>query len=93
MNIQEKIEELRAKPEHVRVRYAWAMLAVSMLFVLMIWTFSIKQKVNELFADEVEADEAGSFSVGDSSEKPSLNDLFKDISNEKGQVLNKVEKQ
>jgi hypothetical protein len=41
MNLYEKIEEIRAKPEHVRVRYVWAMVAISMLFVLLIWAFSI----------------------------------------------------
>jgi hypothetical protein len=44
MNLYEKIEEIRAKPEHIRVRYVWAMVAISMFFVLLIWAFSISSQ-------------------------------------------------
>lgn len=42
MNITDKIEEIRRKPEHERVRYVWAMVSVSMIFIIFIWFFSFK---------------------------------------------------
>lgn len=41
MDLFEKIEEIRKKPEHIRLRYVWAMVAISMIFVLAIWFFSM----------------------------------------------------
>jgi hypothetical protein len=42
MGIFEKIEEVRQKPEHIRVRYVWACVAISMIFVLALWIFSFR---------------------------------------------------
>jgi len=39
--ISDKIEEIRQQPEHIRLRWVWGAVAVSMLFVLAIWIFSI----------------------------------------------------
>lgn len=41
MGIQEKIEEIRKKPEHIRIRYVWMWVAVSMVFIITIWIISI----------------------------------------------------
>ncbi|MFA6383576.1 MAG: hypothetical protein WCX17_04075 [Parcubacteria group bacterium] len=41
MGLYEKIEEIRGKPEHIRMRYVWAMVAITMIFVVIIWFFSI----------------------------------------------------
>ena len=45
MNISKKIEEIRKKPEHVRLRYVWGAVVVSMFFIILIWVFSIKQNI------------------------------------------------
>lgn len=42
MSLQNKIEEIRKKPEHIRLRYVWAMVAISMFFIIIIWFFSLK---------------------------------------------------
>jgi hypothetical protein len=42
VNIYESIENIRSKPEHIRMRYVWAMVAIVMLFVLLIWFFALK---------------------------------------------------
>lgn len=42
MNISKKIEEIRNKPEHVRMQYVWGAVAISMLFIFIVWLFSIK---------------------------------------------------
>lgn len=41
MNINEKIDEIRKKPEHIRMRYVWGSVFLSMLFIICIWIFSI----------------------------------------------------
>lgn len=43
MNINDKIEEIRKKPEHVRLRYVWGGVAIIMLFILIIWIFSLPE--------------------------------------------------
>lgn len=47
MGISEKIEEIRKKPEHIRLRYVWGLVAVSMFFVIIIWIFSLKDSFRE----------------------------------------------
>jgi len=42
MDFESKIEEIRQKPEHIRLRYVWALVTISMIFVLLIWFFSLK---------------------------------------------------
>lgn len=41
MNIQEKIAQVRLEPEHIRLRYVWGAVSISMLFILAIWIFSM----------------------------------------------------
>jgi len=38
----DKIEEIRQKPEHEKIRYVWGMVAISMVLVVFIWMFSFK---------------------------------------------------
>ena len=40
MNIQKKIEEIRRKPESVRLRYAWGFSFVCLFLILIIWIIS-----------------------------------------------------
>ncbi len=37
----EKIEAIRREPEHIRMRYVMLSVIVSMVFVLLLWMFSI----------------------------------------------------
>ncbi len=37
----DKIEAIRKEPEHVRMRYVFLSVAVSMAFVVLLWIFSI----------------------------------------------------
>jgi hypothetical protein len=43
MRIQEKIEEIRNQPQHVRWRYTFASVFVCMFFVVGIWFMSLGQ--------------------------------------------------
>jgi len=42
MDLMNKIEEIRQKPEHERVKYVWLMVAICMVFVFLMWIFSFK---------------------------------------------------
>jgi len=45
--IQIKIDEIRRKPEHIRVRYAWMYTAIAMVFVILIWVISFSAGKND----------------------------------------------
>ena len=42
MNLWEKIENIREKPETVRLRYVWGLTAFGVFFVIVIWIFSLR---------------------------------------------------
>jgi hypothetical protein len=44
MNLAKKIEEIRQKPEHIRLRYVWFLVVLCMTFVFIIWIFSLKSQ-------------------------------------------------
>jgi hypothetical protein len=44
--IGRKIEEIRKKPEHVRVWYAWVGVLVAMFFVVLIWIFTLQENLS-----------------------------------------------
>jgi len=47
MSIGDKIEEIRKKPEYIRMRYVWLCVFLSMIFVIAIWIFSVQVTLNE----------------------------------------------
>lgn len=48
MDLGRKIEEIRKKPEHIRIRYVWTFVAVSMLFIIIIWIFSLSESFKKI---------------------------------------------
>jgi hypothetical protein len=42
--IQNKIDEIRRKPEHIRIRYAWGCAACVTFLVIIIWIVSLTAK-------------------------------------------------
>lgn len=42
MNINRKIEEIRSRPESVRVKYVWGAVGFCMLIIIGIWFISIR---------------------------------------------------
>lgn len=42
MNIHKKFEEIKRSPEHIRLRWVWGLVAISMLFIFFIWLFSLQ---------------------------------------------------
>jgi hypothetical protein len=52
MNISEKIDVIRRQPEHVRLRYVWTCVALSMVVIVAVWIFSVAS----MFAEEKKSD-------------------------------------
>lgn len=48
MDLNNKIEEIRQKPEHIRLRYVWGGVAISMFFIVIIWVFSLNESMNKV---------------------------------------------
>ncbi|MFZ2154461.1 MAG: hypothetical protein WAV16_04500 [Candidatus Moraniibacteriota bacterium] len=46
MSLMDKIEDIRQKPEHERVRYVWGMVLLSMILIIFIWFFSLKDMLH-----------------------------------------------
>jgi hypothetical protein len=54
VNISNKIEEIRQKPEYIRVRYVWGAVAICMFFIIIIWVFSLGDSFSKIKPDGVE---------------------------------------
>lgn len=52
MDINRKIEEIRKKPEHIRMRYVWGAVALCMSFIFIIWIFSLHETFKSSGAKE-----------------------------------------
>jgi hypothetical protein len=48
MDLNKKIEEIRQQPEHIRLRYVWALVAASMFVVVLIWVFSLGESFKKI---------------------------------------------
>jgi hypothetical protein len=48
MDLNKKIEEIRRKPEHIRLRYVWGSVAISMIFIVIIWIFSLNESAKNM---------------------------------------------
>jgi len=42
---KQKLEEIKSKPEHIRIRYVWFSVIVSMVFIVIIWFFSMQSRI------------------------------------------------
>lgn len=76
--IVEKIEEIRQKPEHVRIWYAWASVLAIMFFVIIIWIFTLQESLRESAPiDDVRKIQSRLPSADTGQEKQSLEEIFK----------------
>lgn len=50
--LERKIHDIRKQPEQVRVRYMWGAVAISMVFVTIIWLMSIRINFIKIRNDE-----------------------------------------
>lgn len=91
MNLSEKIEEIKGKPEHVRLRYAWFCVSISMVLIISIWVFSVKSSVTDLNSDNLVPtnglDEVVSqFNAQNDVQQENLDNVQENIGNEEESV-------
>ena len=75
IDVWEKIEWVRAQPEHIRMRYVFICLTVSMLFVIGVWLLSLKESFQNISRDVSSTAEKGKEQLPD-VKIPSLNNLL-----------------
>lgn len=76
--IIEKIEEIRQKPEHVRVWYAWTAVLVVMFFVIIIWIFTLQENLRGSSpVEDVKKIQERIPSTDMEQQKQSLEEIFK----------------
>jgi len=83
MGIYNKIDEIRRKPEHIRLRYVWVCVIISMALVLGIWALSLKSRQYEA---QTAGQVAGQASIFDElqKQKDSLGQYQQEMGNIKG---------
>lgn len=74
-SLWEKIEWIREQPEHIRMRYVFGCLLVSMAFILGIWLLSLKESFRSIGKDVPAAVEQGR-GLLPGGETPSLSNLL-----------------
>lgn len=74
-NIWKKIERVREQPEHIRMRYVFICLTVSMVFIIGIWLLSLKENFRNIGRDVSNTAEKSKEQLP-SVEIPSLNSLL-----------------
>lgn len=51
--MQEKLEEIRRQPEHIRMRYVFVCVFICMVFVLILFVVSLGQNFSQIGSDGV----------------------------------------
>ncbi len=49
--LEAKIHEIREQPEHIRMRYVWGALVISMGFIIFIWLLSMRMSFFKMTND------------------------------------------
>ncbi len=91
-NIEQKIEEIRQKPEHIRLRYTWGAVSVCMVAVLMIWFISIKVNFSS-FDDNVGgtvSDAKNQFDILESGQDPEAGFVGDDLDSSESSSIDKL---
>ncbi|PIP26916.1 MAG: hypothetical protein COX30_04685 [Candidatus Moranbacteria bacterium CG23_combo_of_CG06-09_8_20_14_all_39_10] len=81
MGLMEKIEEIRRKPEHIRMRFVWLCVAVSMLFILTIWVFSFQAGDKTETSSLIPTEEINNIADQFNDQKKSLQATFDNTKN------------
>jgi len=52
MGLIEKIEEIRKKPDYIKLRYVWFFVIICMILIIAIWFFSLRTDLSEMSQKE-----------------------------------------
>jgi hypothetical protein len=78
MGIQEKLEDIKRQPEHIRMRYVLGCVFVSMIFVLIVWAVSLKKNFESLQRDPA---------VQNTMDGNSFNKAVEELKNQKDAII------
>lgn len=87
MDLQRKLEKIRQKPEHIKRRYTYIAVIISMFFILLLWFFSLADTIEK--ADLIRKQNVFEESQ---TQKKSLKDATDDIKKSLTDLDNSVEK-
>lgn len=73
MGLKDKIEEIRQKPESIRIRYVWGCVAVCMAIIVILWIFSVRASLKENFQQESSLPQSSNENSTTQEGIPSLN--------------------
>lgn len=79
MSIQEKLEEIKKQPEHIRMRYVVGCVVVSMIFVFVVWLVSLKQNFEHIKESPF---------IQNATNDNSFEDAVKELKNQKDSLMN-----
>jgi len=82
MGLIEKIEEIRKKPDHIKLRYVWFFVFLCMILIIAIWFFSLQADLSELSRKE------NSTNQNTNEIQQFGSDLIKEIEKQKDTVKN-----
>lgn len=92
MGLMEKIEEIREKPEHIRRRYVWFFVGVSMVFIVMIWIFSLESRTSDQAMEPGAYDSLSDVANQFDAQRDSVQTTVDNVKNAIGQdVINKMQ--
>ena len=82
MSIFDKIEEIRKKPEHIRMRYVWGGVAVVMFFIIIIWIFSLQETFKNSLPKNKEINSLKDQWQATKKEMPSISEFIENNQNQ-----------
>lgn len=80
MGLTDHIEKIRQKPEHIRMRFVWFFVAISMIFILAVWFFSLKSGQDQDFSEQSNIDTTDILKQFDES-KESIGEVQAELDN------------
>ncbi len=82
MGLTEKIEEIRKKPDHIKLRYVWFFVIICMLLIVSIWFLSVKADINDSSMKNKKVDQ------GTSEIQKTGSELLQEIEKQKDAIKN-----
>jgi hypothetical protein len=82
MGLIEKIEEIRKKPDHIKLRYVWFFVIICMFLIISIWFLSLRADLSDSFLKKKRVPQ-------ETSEiQQSSSDFFQEINKQKDALKN-----
>ncbi|EKE11511.1 MAG: hypothetical protein ACD_15C00066G0006 [uncultured bacterium] len=87
MNLAEKIEKIKKEPEHIRLRYIWFCVFISMFFIIMLWIFSLQIGNTEKRSETSDVLDLDSLGSRIEQERETLKEINENIKNSSDEII------